>query len=138
MKGLNVGGLGAGAGNDLIGINVGGLGVGAGDRMIGISAGGLGAGAPNVQGLTVGGLGVGGRNLKGIHLAGGTVRVENDGQMVGFAASAFNHIKGTQTGLAIGIVNYAHRLEGFQIGVINIVRDKTGFSKVLPIINASF
>jgi len=154
MKGLNIGGLGVGAGRDLIGINIGGLGagagrdmtglnlglfgVGAGHRMVGINIGGLGAGAPNVYGLNIGGLGVGGETLKGVHLALGMVHVPNDGQMIGFAASAFNYIKGTQTGLAIGLVNYAYRLKGVQIGLVNIVRDNPKYRKVLPLINANF
>jgi hypothetical protein len=54
--GINVGGLGAGAGEDLIGINVGGLGVGAGESVKGFSVGLLGAGAgEDMAGFAFGG-----------------------------------------------------------------------------------
>jgi len=100
--------------------------------------GGLGAGAPEVCGLTIGGIGVGGVSIKGVHLALGMVRVEEDGQMVGLAISAVNIIKGTQKGLSIGIVNYAWRLKGVQIGLVNIVRDGSAIAKVFPVINVNF
>jgi hypothetical protein len=138
MTGFNVGGLGVGAGECLTGISIGGLGVGAGERLAGLTVAGLGAGAPEVHGLTVGGLGVGGESIKGVHLALGMVRVEDDGQMVGLAISAVNIIKGIQKGLSIGIVNYAWRLKGVQIGLINIVRDGAAIARVLPIINVNF
>jgi hypothetical protein len=103
-----------------------------------LTIGGVFAGAPQVQGITIGGIGVGGETLKGIHLALGTVMVTNNGRMVGFSASAFNYFKGSQHGLAIGIVNYAYRLKGVQIGLVNIVRDNPRGMKVLPILNANF
>lgn len=138
MTGLNVGLLGVGAGRRLVGINIGGIGVGAGEKMIGLTIGGIGAGSTEVQGIMVGGLGVGGEVLKGIQLALGTVQVARDGRMIGFAASAFNYIRGTQTGLSIGIVNYCWRLKGVQIGLVNIVRDNPKYLKVLPLINVNF
>ena len=45
---------------------------------------------------------------------------------------------GIAAGLAIGIVNYAFRVTGVQIGLINIVRDNPKYLKVLPIMNTSF
>jgi hypothetical protein len=66
------------------------------------------------------------------------IRIENEGEHTGVNISAFNHIKGTQTGLAIGIFNYAHNLKGVQIGLVNYVRDNPEYFKVLPIINANF
>jgi hypothetical protein len=153
-QGINIGGLGAGAGQDMIGINIGGLGLGAGRRLAGINISGFGAGAgqrltglticgfaagsTEVLGLTIGGFAVGGEFLKGIHLAGGMVHVVRGGQMVGFAASPFNYFRGSQNGLAIGIVNYAFRVKGVQIGLINFVRDNPKYLKVLPVMNTSF
>jgi hypothetical protein len=64
--------------------------------------------------------------------------VKDNGVMNGLAVSAFNFIKGTQRGVAIGIVNYAYRLRGLQIGLINIVRDNPAGRNVLPIINWNF
>jgi hypothetical protein len=138
MTGVNIGGLGVGAGERLTGINIGGLGVGAGESLVGLTVAGIGAGSDEVWGLTVAGLGVGGKILKGVHLAGAMVRVENGGRMVGLAVSAVNYFKGTQKGLAIGIVNYAWSLKGVQIGLVNIVRDNPKYSRILPIINANF
>lgn len=45
---------------------------------------------------------------------------------------------GIAAGLAIGIVNYAFRVTGVQIGLINIVRDNPKYLKVLPVMNTSF
>lgn len=155
--GLNFGGLGVGAGKNLIGFNLGGLGAGAGEQVMGITIAGLGAGAgkslsgltvcglaagaPQITGLTVAGLAVGGTRISGISLALGTIMVrqdKGDGAYTGLAFSAFNHIRGTQTGVAIGIVNYAYRLKGLQIGLLNIVRDNPQGRRVLPIINFGF
>lgn len=151
MLGLNIGGLGVGAGRDLTGIslallgagagrnmsgiNLAGIGVVCGNALRGISFGGIGAGAPRVQGLAIGGVGAGGVYLDGVILAAAFVTVADDGRLRGFSASAFNQIKGTQSGVAMGIVNYARRLNGVQIGVINYVRDNPKFLKVLPVLN---
>jgi len=86
----------------------------------------------------IGGLGVGGVDIKGVAMAVGTVRIENDGDFTGFAASCVNVIKGTQNGVSIGIVNYAYRLNGIQIGLINYVSENPKSRRLLPIINANF
>jgi hypothetical protein len=138
MIGLNIGGLGLGAGGRLAGINISGFGAGAGKRLTGLTICGFAAGSTEIVGLTIGGFAVGGEFLKGIHLAGGMVHVVRGGQMVGFSASPFNYFKGSQNGLAIGIVNYAFRVTGVQIGLINIVRDNPKYLKVLPVMNTSF
>ena len=155
--GINIGGLGIGAGNNLIGLNIGGLGVGAGDKLMGITIAGIGAGAgdrlagltvcglaagaPTIQGLTVAGLALGGKNITGLSIALGSIQVradKGDGMYNGLAVSAFNFIKGTMKGVAVGIVNYAYRLKGLQIGLVNIVRDNPRGRTVLPIINFNF
>ena len=122
----------------MTGLNIGGLGVGAGEMLQGITIGGLGAGSENIQGITIGGLGAGGKHITGVTAAIGTVIIDDNGTYTGFNLSAFNYIKGTQTGLSIGIVNYAHQLKGIQIGLVNYVRDNPEYLKVLPIINANF
>jgi len=138
MTGINIAGLGLGAGKRLSGINLSGLAAGAGERMAGLTVCGLAAGAKEINGLTLGGLAVGGEILKGVHLAGGMVHVVKDGRLIGFAGSPFNYIRGSQTGLSIGIVNYAFRVKGIQLGLINIVRDNPRYLKVLPVFNTSF
>lgn len=76
--------------------------------------------------------------MKGIQLALGTVSVPRGGRMNGLSASAFNYIRGTQTGVTIGIVNYCWRLKDVQIGLVNIARDNPTGMKVLHILNANF
>jgi hypothetical protein len=44
-------------------------------------------------------------------------------------------MKGVQRGLAIGIVNYAQELHGLQVGLINIARNNSPGTRVLPIAN---
>ena len=136
--GLNFGGLGVGAGEKVMGITIAGLGAGAGEKLIGLTISGLGAGAPTVVGLTIAGLGVGGNRITGVSLALGTIHIAEDGVYRGLAVSAFNYIKGTMKGVAIGIVNYAYRLKGLQIGLVNIVRDNPRGRVILPIINFNF
>jgi hypothetical protein len=51
---------------------------------------------------------------------------------------AYNRVRGRQTGLTIGIVNYARELHGFQLGLINIAGNNRGLAKILPIVNAHF
>lgn len=138
MTGINIAGIGLGAGERLSGLNISGLAAGAGDRISGLTVCGLAAGATELNGLTIGGLAVGGEILKGVHLAGGMVHVVRDGRLIGFAGSPFNYIRGSQVGLSIGIVNYAFRVNGIQLGLINIVRDNPKYLKVLPVFNTSF
>ena len=149
--GINIGGLGLGAGNNMIGINIGGLGVGAGDKIMGVTIAGIGAGAgdrltgltvcglaagaPTIKGLTVAGLALGGKNITGLSIALGSIQVradKGDGEYNGLAVSAFNFIKGTMKGVAVGIVNYAYRLKGLQIGLVNIVRDNPRGERSCP------
>jgi hypothetical protein len=138
MTGLNIGGLGLGAGKTMKGINIAGLGAGAGDKLTGLNICGIGAGAPTIKGVSIAGFGLGGRSISGLSLALGTIQVKNGGVLNGLAVSAFNYIRGTQRGIAIGIVNYAFRLKGVQIGLLNIVRDNPRGRTVLPIVNFCF
>lgn len=138
LTGLSFGLLGVGAGEKLTGITIAGLGAGAGEKLTGLTICGLGAGAPSIRGVTIAGLGLGGKSISGLSVALGTVMVKDDGVISGLNISAFNYIKGTQKGVAIGIVNYAYRLKGIQIGLVNIVRDNPRGRVVLPIINFNF
>ena len=53
----------------------------------------------------------------------------------GVGISAFNQVRGRQSGLTIGLINYAWSLSGVQLGLLNIVRDNPPGRKVLPIVN---
>ena len=66
------------------------------------------------------------------------VHVPKEGSFFGGAMSPFNYIRGSQTGVTIGIVNYAWSVKGVQIGLVNIVRDNPPGLKVLPLFNTSF
>jgi hypothetical protein len=154
VTGITIGGIGAGAGKNMMGLNIGGIGVGAGERMAGINIAGIGAGSgkeltgvtiagvaagsTRVRGIVVGGFAVGGQDLKGLFVAGGCVHVTINGQMTGIAVSPFNYFKGSQSGISIGIVNYAFRVKGVQIGLVNIVRSNPKYLRILPLFNSSF
>jgi hypothetical protein len=129
FRGIGVGAAGVGSGGNLEGIMVGGLGVGSGGDVVGI-----GVGASEVRGLAIGGLGAGARDVRGALVSGGWTRLEH-GTLHGLAVGSFNQLKGTQRGLAIGIVNYAEELHGVQVGLINIARNNSSATRVLPIVN---
>ena len=57
----------------------------------------------------------------------GCDKIERNGRVKGLTASAFNHIKGEQYGLSLGLVNYAWELHGVQIGLLNYARDLHGW-----------
>ena len=50
-------------------------------------------------------------------------------------ASAFNHIKGDQYGLSIGLLNYAWDVHGWQIGVLNYAGNNRPGLRLLPLFN---
>jgi hypothetical protein len=139
LKGINIGGLGIGAGGDVTGINLACLGVGAGEHLRGISIAGLGVGAPEITGLQVA-LACGGNQVRGITIAPAYFRIEAEegACMKGLSVSAFNHIMGDQFGVAIGIFNYAYAVHGFQLGVLNHVRNNPRGLRWLPVFNTSF
>jgi hypothetical protein len=77
---------------------------------------------------------VGAENARAVIIAPAYFRIER-GTFTGVSASAFNHIKGRQHGLTIGVFNYAHHLDGLQLGVLNYVRANPAPFKLLPVIN---
>jgi hypothetical protein len=138
LSGVNIAGFGLGAGENLTGISVAGFALGAGERLTGLSFAGLAAGSREMIGATFAGGVVGGKTLTGLMAAGGMVHVVKEGTFTGCAVSSFNYIRGSQTGVSIGIVNYAWSVKGIQLGLINIVRDNPAGLKVLPVFNTSF
>ena len=77
--------------------------------------------------------------MTGINFAPAYFRVEDeDACMKGISVSAFNHLKGCQKGMTIGIINYAREVKGIQIGVLNHIADNPKGLRWLPLINASF
>ena len=70
-------------------------------------------------------------------------KIESDengrlGRVKGVSVSAFNHIKGQQYGLSIGLLNYAWEAHGLQIGVLNYAGNNPKGLRWLPILNRSW
>ena len=143
ITGLTIGGFGAGAGGDVTGITIGGFGAGAGGTLKGLAIGIGGVGAPTVRGIGIAAA-VGGHDLKGGFIAPGYFKVTaNDddmegGRASGVSVSIFNHIKGDQFGLSIGLFNYAWEVNGIQLGVLNYVANNPKGTRLLPLINRSW
>ena len=76
--------------------------------------------------------------MEGLIVAPGYVRIEELGELRGVSISAFNHVKGSQNGLTIGIFNYAHSLRGLQLGVLNFAGNNRGWRRWLPLANWNF
>jgi hypothetical protein len=87
-----------------------------------------------VRGVAIAGFGAGGRDVQGALISAGWNRLEH-GTLRGVTVASFNQMKGVQHGLAIGIVNYAQELHGLQFGLINIARNNSSGTRVLPIAN---
>lgn len=149
VRGIALGGLGVGAGGDISGLAIGGIGVGSGQDIRGVAFGGVGVGAGNsIRWLAISAVGVGSPKIVGaaiaplvgaedmtaLVIAPAYMRIEH-GVFRGVSASAFNHIKGEQRGLTIGVVNYAWRLHGVQLGLINVAKSNPRGLRVLPIVN---
>ena len=134
FNGVGIAGIGAGAGGDVVGILVSGIGTGAGGDIKGITLSGLASGSGGTMtGLHVAGFAIGAESVNGLIVAPGYFRIE-EGFQNGLAASAVSVVRGDQRGVTIGLYNYARKLEGVQIGLINHAANKKRF-KVLPLIN---
>lgn len=120
----------------MTGLHVAGVGVGAGGTLRGITLAGVGVGAPRIEGFA-GALAVGGTDVHGLVVAPAYFRIIEGGQMRGVNISAFNDVRGTEQGLAIAIFNYARVLDGCQIGLLNYAGNKSGLSRLLPILNCA-
>jgi hypothetical protein len=168
ITGITLGGLGVGSGKSISGITIGGLGVGSGGNISGITAALIGIGCGGeLSGLVVSGIAagsvkvkaiaiapvVGGKDVKGLIIAPAYMKIgylrkewkkeevkeeEVQGTLKGVTVSAFNQIRGSQQGLAIGVVNYANHIKGVQLGLINIVKENPKGLRILPIFNFKF
>jgi hypothetical protein len=138
IRGISVAGLVTGAGETVTGINIGGLVVASGESVRGINLAGLAIGSPEIKGMNSA-LVVGGEEVTGLSVAPAYFRITGEyGMMKGVSISAFNHIMGTQQGLAIGIFNYATNINGLQIGLLNFVKENRAGLQLLPVFNARF
>jgi len=152
VYGVQVGGLGVGAADDIGGLSIGPVGVGSGGRITGVTVGGAFARAgEDVRGIQAAGLALLGSAVRGLSAAAVVVAEEGTGLTVapayfrtgseasytGISASAFNHIRGEQRGLAIGVLNMARRLNGVQVGVLNYAGNNPLFLRLLPGLNVN-
>lgn len=145
IRGISIGGIGVGGGGSLAGLTIAGVGIGNVGGIRGVQVAGVGIGSTRVDGITVAGVMAGGVDLRGFVYATGLVRVEGGnnngvalpGTITGATVSAVNYIKGTQRGLAVGIVNSAWTLDGVQIGLINHARNNPPGLRWLPILNVN-
>jgi hypothetical protein len=134
--GIFVGGVGVGIGGDLRGISLAAVGTGVGGTLRGVSLAGIGIGAGAIEGIAVASA-VGTGRSRGLVIAPAYFRIADDGTASGVNVSAFNDVRGTQRGLAVGIFNYARHLEGVQLGLLNYAGNKSPGTRLLPIINVA-
>lgn len=134
IEGVTITGVGMGAGGDVNGVQVAGIGIGAGGTLRWLSVAGIGIGAPNIEGIAIA-TAVGGQRVRALVIAPAYFRIAQDGVVNGLNISAFNHVRGTQQGLAIGIFNYARQLDGVQLGLLNYAANKPRGTRLLPIFN---
>lgn len=134
VTGLTVTGIGMGAGGDVTGVQLAGVGIGAGGTLRWVSVAGIGIGAPRIEGLAIASA-VGAEQVRGVVIAPFYFKIANNGRVNGVNISAFNNVRGTQQGLAIGIFNYARSLDGAQFGLLNYAGNKSRGTRLLPIFN---
>jgi hypothetical protein len=91
-------------------------------------------GAPRIEGLAAA-LAVGAMDTRALVIAPAYFRIERGGRADGLNLSAFNHVRGTQGGVAIGIFNYARTLDGLQLGLLNYAANKPRGTRLLPLLN---
>ena len=134
IDGVTIAGVGVGAGGNVNGVQVAGIGIGAGGTLRWLSVAGIGVGAPSIEGVAIATT-VGGQRVRALVIAPAYFRIAADGVVNGLNISAFNHVRGTQQGLAIGIFNYARQLDGVQLGLLNYAANKPRGTRLLPIFN---
>jgi hypothetical protein len=107
--------------------------MGVGGTLKYLSVAGIGIGAHRIEGVAAASA-IGAEQTRGLIVAPFYFKIVKYGRMKGASISAYNDIRGTQQGLAIGIFNYARTLDGVQIGVLNYAANKRR-ARVLPLVN---
>lgn len=134
VEGVTITGVGLGGGGDVTGLQIAGIGIGSGGTLKWLSIAGVGIGAPNIEGAAIAAA-VGAQQARGVMIAPAYFRISEGGVVNGLNVSAFNDVRGTQRGLAIGIFNYARQLDGVQLGVLNYAANKPRGTRLLPVLN---
>jgi hypothetical protein len=150
IRGAAVGGLAVVADGGIRGAAVGGLAVVADGGITGLAAGGLAVVADGgIRGaaLSLGEINAQESRVEGLAATLYRIRThETLGLMVagwikttdarGVTIAAYNQIRGTQHGLAIGVFNSARELHGVQIGLLNRAKNNKPPFRWVPIVNA--
>ena len=79
---------------------------------------------------------MGAEQTHGLMIAPIYFKIPRDGRANGVNISAYNDVRGTQQGLAIGLFNYARHLDGVQVGILNYAANKRS-ARLLPLFNYS-
>jgi hypothetical protein len=112
---------------------VAGIGMGVGGTAKYLSVAGIGIGAHRIEGVGIA-PGIGAEQTRGLIVAPFYFKILRHGRAEGVNISAYNDVRGTQQGLAIGIFNYARTLDGVQIGLLNYAANKRS-ARLLPLFN---
>ena len=137
IGGITTGLLGVSSGGHLSGLTVTGGFIHAGDALRGVHATGGPIIAGRVQGLVLGSVLVQ-RSGTGLFVAPLYTHTGRDGTLTGLSLSTFNHVRGRQRGLTVGLVNIAGHLDGVQLGLLNYAGNNPRFLRLLPGLNLNF
>jgi hypothetical protein len=137
MRWVNLAGLGVVGQRGVAGLTVAGLGiVSGGGRIEGIAlTPGVVESSDGARGILVGGYRVKGPRIEGLSLNPVMLKARD---FTGVALGAHNEVMGTQRGLTIGIYNFARRLQGVQLGVLNYAGNNPPALRLLPLVNMHF
>lgn len=136
VGGVTLGVLGARSGGDVTGLTLTGGFIRAGERLRGIQATGIGTFATRVGGITAAPI-VAGASGTGLIVAPVYYRGGREGRLTGLSISAFNHVRGEQRGLTIGLLNVARTLHGVQLGLFNFAGNNPHPFRLLPGLNVN-
>jgi hypothetical protein len=134
VEGVTISGVGMGAGGGARGVHIAGIGLGSGGPLGYLSVAGVGIGASSIEGAAVAAA-VGAYRARGLIVAPAYFRITDGGRVNGLNVSALNDVRGTQHGVAIGLINYARHLDGLQLGLLNYAANKPRGTRLLPIAN---
>jgi hypothetical protein len=134
IGGITLGVLGASSGADLSGLTVTGGFLHARESLWGFSATAGPIVAETVQGVAAGNVLVQDAGA-GLLVAPLYLHSGRDGTLTGLSISAFNHVRGRQRGLSIGLLNVTRTLSGVQLGLFNYAGNNPRFLRLLPGLN---
>lgn len=138
-KGIRAAGLMNITGESSKGFALAGLMNVSGKQMKGFSAAGIMNVSEQISGFSFATANVA-VNLDGIHLAALNLTDPNSGDLSGIALAPFNVVRNNQSGITIGLFNFAKRMNrnGLQIGLFNVIKSNPKGLRFLPLFNKNF